>query len=198
MKKLFKSTVAALLIASVFAFLPFERQCRDISDEVLRIHILADSDSEYDQSLKLKVRDGILEYTEDLYSNASSKEQAVEITRKNLNGIISAAKNVLKDNGSDKEVNAEICQMNFNTRYYDDITMPSGSYTALRVTIGSGKGKNWWCVMYPSLCLYTSGNNNTLKDELDDKQYEVVTNSSKYRFKFKILEYFDYICELLS
>lgn len=198
MKNLFKSMVVALLLASVFTFLPFEQECRGISDEVLRIHILANSDSDYDQTLKLKVRDQILKYTDGLYSNVSSKEEAIDITNKHIEEIVTTAENTLKANGCEKQVKAEICNMDFNTRYYGDITMPSGNYTALRVTIGSGEGKNWWCVMYPSLCLYTSSDANTLEDELSDKQYEVVTDTPKYEFKFKILEYFDYFCNLLS
>lgn len=198
MKKLFKSIVVALVLTSVFAFLPFEQECRSISDEVLRIHILADSDSESDQSLKLKVRDKILEYTDGLYSQVSSKEEAIEITNTHIDEIVTAAEATLKENGCDKKVNAEICEMDFNTRYYGNITMPSGSYTALRVTIGSGEGKNWWCVMYPSLCLYTSADTNSLEDELSEDQYEVITDMPKYEFKFKILEYFDYFCNLLS
>ncbi len=198
MKKLFISIVIALIVVSLYSFIPFEQECRNISDEVLRIHILADSDSEYDQSLKLKVRDEILSYTEGLYSNVTSKEEAIEITKEHMNQIISTAKRTLQAHGSQKEVKAEILDMNFNTRYYDDITMPSGSYTALRVTIGSGEGKNWWCVMYPSLCLYTSSDAKSFEEELTDKQYEVITQKPKYEFKLKILEYFDYFCNLLS
>lgn len=198
MKKLFKSAVVALIITSIFSFLPFEQRCRSISDEVLRIHILADSDSEQDQSLKLKVRDSILKYTDGLYSGVSSKEEAIEITSEHIEEIVSAAEKTLKENGCEKQVNAEVCEMDFNTRYYGGITMPSGNYTALRITIGSGEGKNWWCVMYPSLCLYTSADTNSLEDELSEEQYEVITDTPKYEFKFKILEYFDYFCNLLS
>ena len=198
MKKLFKSMIVALLLTSLFTFLPFEKNCRDISDEVFRIHILADSDSPEDQSLKLKVRDAVLEYTDNLYSNVTSKEEAIEVTYNNLNGIVSSAESVLRSKGCDKKVKAEICNMDFNTRYYGDITMPSGNYTALRLTIGSGEGKNWWCVMYPSLCLYTASDAKSLEDELTEEQYEVITDTPKFQFKFKILEYFDYFCNLFG
>ena len=198
MKKLFKSMVVSLVLMATFAFLPFEQECRAISDEVLRIHILADSDSERDQALKLKVRDKILKYTDGLYSNLNSKEDAIKITEEHIEEIITLAEYTLQENGCKKSVKAEICDMNFNTRYYGDITMPSGEYTALRVTIGSGEGKNWWCVMYPSLCLYTSADSKTLEDELTNEQYEVITDTPKYEFKFKVLEYFDYFCNLFS
>lgn len=198
MKKLFKSIIVALVCASFLSFLPFYEECRSISDEVLRIHILADSDSDYDQNLKLKVRDEILKLTDGLYSDVTSKEQAVNITNEHINEIITTAENTLRANRCNKNVNAEIVDMNFNTRYYDNITMPSGKYTALRITIGSGKGKNWWCVMYPSLCLYTSSDAKTLEDELSSEQYNVITDTTKYQFKFRILEYFDYFCNLIG
>lgn len=198
MKKLFISIIISLTVVSLYSFLPFEQECRSISDEVLRIHILADSDSEADQNLKLKVRDEILEYTEDLYSSVTSKEEAVKITEKHINNIIKKAEDTLRQNGSNKKVSAEILDMNFSTRYYEDITMPSGTYTALRVTIGSGKGKNWWCVMYPSLCLYSASDAKSLEDELSDKQYEVITHKPEYEFKFKFLEYFNALCEFFS
>lgn len=198
MKKLFKSMVVALVITSLFAFLPFEKNCRDISDEVFRIHILADSDSPEDQSLKLMVRDAVLGFTDNLYSTATSKEEAIEITRENLSGIVSTAEAVLESKGCHKKVDAQICNMDFNTRHYGNITMPSGNYTALRLIIGSGEGKNWWCVMYPSLCLYTASDAKSLEDELTSEQYEVITDTPKYEFKFRILEYFDYFCNLFG
>lgn len=198
MKKLFKSITAGLIIASVLSFLPFYENCRSISEDVLRIHILADSDSEYDQNLKLKVRDEILDFTNGLYSDISSKAEAIKITEEHIDEIISVAQNTLKANGCSKNVNAQIVDMNFTTRYYEDITMPSGNYTALRITIGSGEGKNWWCVMYPSLCLYSSSDAHSLENELSKEQYDILTDTPKYNFKFKILEYFDYFCDLLS
>lgn len=198
MKRLFKSMTVALVFTLVFTFLPFEKECRAISDKVLRIHILANSDSEYDQNLKLMVRDEILKFTEDLYKDVSSKEDAISLTQENLDKIITVAENTLKAKGCSKSVRGEICQTDFNTRYYGDVTMPSGSYTALRLIIGEGKGKNWWCVMYPSLCLYTSSDANSLEDELNSQQYEIITDTPKYEFRFKFLEYFDYFCNLLS
>ena len=196
MKILFKSILASLVIVTVFSFLPFERQCRNINNDVLRIHILADSDSESDQKLKLMVRDAILEYTDSLYDSVNSKDEAVKLTEDNLTGIIDTAEATLRKQGDSKNVTAEIVEMDFNTRFYEDITMPSGNYTALRIKIGSGKGKNWWCVMYPSLCLYSSSDTNNLEQKLNAEEYEVVSDRPKYEFKFKLLEYFDYFCGL--
>ena len=196
MKILFKSIFAGLVIAMLLSFLPFERQCRNISEDVLRVHILADSDSEHDQNVKLVVRDAVLEYTDSLYDNVSSKEEAVRLTEDNLDAIIKSAEDSLRDIGEYKKITAEITDMDFTTRFYDDITMPSGNYTALRIKIGSGKGKNWWCVMYPSLCLYTSSDKNSLEQKLEEREYEVVSDRPKYEFRFKLLEYFDYFCGL--
>lgn len=196
MKTISKSIIAGFIIALIFSFLPFERQCRAISDEVLRIHILADSNSNYDQNLKLKVRDAVLEYTDSLFDSAECKEDAINISLNHLEEIKDVAQKTLRKYGCEKSVSAEITEMNFNVRQYEDITMPSGEYTALRLKIGSGEGKNWWCVMYPSLCLYTSADIATLEDSLTYDQYEVVSDSEKYEFRFKLLEYFDYFCDL--
>lgn len=198
MKNFTKAIVISLLFCIMFSVLPFEKECRNISSEVLRIHILADSDSEYDQNLKLKVRDEVLEYTEGLFDKAKSKEQAVKIANNNLENIIKVSEKVLESNGCNKPVSAKITDMNFDTRYYDNITMPSGNYTALRITIGSGEGKNWWCVMYPSLCLYTCSDAESLEDKLSDNQYELITDENEYKFKFKIVEYFNIIKNLFT
>lgn len=196
MKIFTKAVISGLVLCLSFSLLPFEKECRNISDEVLRIHILADSDSEYDQSLKLKVRDAVLEYTEGIFDGAKSKSEAMKIADENIQNIIRVSEETLNANGCQKQVSAKITEMSFDTRYYDNITMPSGSYTALRITIGSGEGKNWWCVMYPSLCLYTCSDADTLEDKLTDNQYNLITDENEFEFKFKIVEYFNKIRDL--
>ncbi len=198
MKNFTKAILTGVILCLLFSILPFEKECRNISDEVLRIHILADSDSQSDQNLKLKVRDAVLEYTNGLFDNVNSKEEAVEIAENNIDKIIDVSERTLKINGCNKSVSAQITEMDFDTRYYDNITMPSGNYTALRITIGSGEGKNWWCVMYPSLCLYTCSDTDTLEDKLTDNQYELITDENEFEFKFKIVEYFNIIRKLFS
>ena len=198
MKTVFKSICIALALSFVFSFLTFEQECRAINDDVLRIHILANSDSLRDQELKLKVRDAVLSFTDGLYRNVSNKEEAIEITETHIKDIVKTAEETLRSAGCGDTVSASVLDMDFSTRYYGDITMPSGEYTALRLEIGEAQGKNWWCVMYPSLCLYTCSDSSSMEDEFSSKQYEIVTDKGKYQVKFKILEYFDYFCNLFS
>ena len=197
MKIFVKAFCAAMVICIIFSVIPFSAECTDISGEVFRLHILANSDSKADQSLKLKVRDKVLEFTNSLYKKAKSREEAEKLTTDNLQTIADiAAKEVCK-NGYSYPVKAEIKNMYFTTRHYDKVTMPSGMYNALRITIGSGQGHNWWCVMYPSLCVGASTDYKALKDETTDSQYKIMT-SEGYEFKFKIVEYFVKISSLFS
>lgn len=198
MKTFIKSISIAMIICVLFTFLPFEAECKAISTEVFRLHVLANSDSQQDQALKLKVRDAVLKYTNNLYESAQSKQDAIVKTSKNLQQIANIAQQTVYDNGYNYSVNVQITNMYFNTRYYDDITMPSGFYDALRITIGSGKGHNWWCVMYPSLCVGAATNYDALKENVTGNQYEILNSSGKYEFKFKVVEYFEQIKDFFA
>lgn len=197
MKILIKSLCSAFALCVLFSLITFSAECSVISRDVFRLHILADSDSKADQDLKLKVRDKVLEYTQNLYKTASSRDEAERLTAENLQAIADVAAREVKRNGYDYTVKAEIKNMYFNTRHYGRVTMPSGMYDALRITIGSGGGHNWWCVMYPSLCVGASTDYNALKKETTDSQYKIMT-SGGYEFKFKIVEYFVKISSLFS
>lgn len=197
MKNIIKSICIATVICVIFSLIPFNAQCKDISGNVFRLHILANSDSKQDQELKLKVRDKVLKYTESIYKNADNKAEAEKLTVKNLQSIADTAKKEVIKNGYNYPVKAQICHMYFNTRYYGKVTMPSGFYNALRITIGKGEGHNWWCVMYPSLCVGSSTDYNSLKENTSDDEYNLMTNE-KYEVKFKTLEYFEKICSFFS
>ena len=197
MKILIKSICSAMILCIIFSIIPFSAECTDISSEVFRLHILANSDSEADQSLKLKVRDKVLKYTESLYKNADSLSSAQNLTSEKLQAIADVAAREVKRNGYNYQVKAEIKRMYFNTRHYGKITMPSGKYNALRITIGSGKGHNWWCVMYPSMCVGASTDYDSLRSGTTDNQYKIMTDEG-YEFKFKIVEYFVKISSLFS
>lgn len=197
MKLFLKAFSAAMVICIIFSVIPFSAECTDISGEVFRLHILANSDSKADQNLKLKVRDRVLKYTESLYKTAQSPQEAEKLTSDNLQSIANIAALEVKRNGYDYPVKAQIKRMYFDTRYYGKVTMPSGMYKALRITIGEGNGHNWWCVMYPSLCVGASTDYDALKNETTDSQYEIMTREG-YEFKFKIVEYFVKISSLFS
>lgn len=194
-KLLLKSACIAFVFTVLFSVIPFQAECKTISQDVFRLHILANSDSEEDQSLKLKVRDRILEYTEVLFNSAKTKEEAESLISENLQNIVNEGQKTVHQNGYNYDVKAELTNMYFTTRHYDKYTLPSGMYDALRITIGSGEGHNWWCVMFPTICITAAEDRDTkAKEVLDDEEYNLVTNECEY--KFFVVEIFEKMCSL--
>ena len=171
------------------AVIPFVNSCKELSDDVLRVHILANSDSAADQSLKLAVRDRVLEHCSAYFDDCEDKNEAVAVTGDRLDEIEEVAQNEIRRQGFDYNVKAEVGQAYFNTRYYDDFTMPAGWYDSLRLTIGDGGGQNWWCVMYPALCV-GAASEDKMKEDLNEGEYRVVT-SDQVDFRFKLVEYWE-------
>lgn len=172
----------------------------NISSSVFRLHVIANSDSEEDQNLKYIVRDNVLKYMDTLLdSNTSSKEKTMQIISENLDGFKRVAQETVYEKGYDYEVNVEIGNFSFPTKNYGDISLPSGYYDALRISIGNAEGKNWWCVMFPPLCFVdvTSGvvpeeSKETLEESLSDEEYELISGSSpEFEVKFKFVEFFE-------
>ena len=126
---------------------------RELADSVIRFHVIANSDSEADQALKLAVRDRVLEEAQDLYPEDATLEEAQAALEDHLNALAAAGRTVVEDEGYDYPVTAQLTDCWFPTKEYEGFALPAGSYTALRVTIGEGRGQNWWCVAFPPLCL---------------------------------------------
>ena len=190
MKKLLIPMIAVLLIAAL-AIIPTASDM-EIYDKVIRLHVIANSDSEADQALKLKVRDGILETVEELTQNCKNKEEAERVLRENSDAILESANRVLHENGSNLSASIEIGQEKYPTREYENLRLPSGKYCSVRVKLGDADGKNWWCVLFPPLCTSSAVEQ---KEELlqvgfTPDQVGIITESSspKYKIKFKILE----------
>ncbi len=174
----------------------------DLQKNVFRLHVIANSDSEDDQNLKLKVRDNVIKYMNTLCSKTTSKEEAIEIANAHLNEFKKIALNTIKENGYNYDVNISIDNVFFPTKTYGDISLPEGYYDALRIKIGKAEGKNWWCVMFPPLCFVdvTSGivpddSKELLKENLSQEEYDLICNgnsedlnNSDITFKFKIVE----------
>ena len=179
LKRLFNALMPALLIAFLAAVIPFINSCKELSEDVMRVHILANSDSAADQSLKLAVRDAVLAHCSAYFDDCEDKNEAIAVTETHLHAY---------------SVKAEVGQAYFNTRYYDDFTMPAGWYDSLRLTIGDGGGQNWWCVMYPALCV-GAATEDKMKEDLDEGEYRVVT-SDQIDFRFKLVEYWNDFCNL--
>lgn len=171
--------------------------CTDISNSVFRLHVIANSDSSEDQSLKLIVRDKVIEYMSSISNNINSKDDLVVLLNENLSNLELIAKQTILENGYDYDVSIEIGKFSFPTKNYGDITLPPGYYDALRIKIGSATGKNWWCVMFPPLCFVdvTTGivpedSKKIMKESLSEEEYDLISNSSNSdtQFKFKIVE----------
>ena len=178
----------------MIAAAPFFDSCEELYDDVLRVHILANSDSAADQSLKLAVRDRVVSECSVFYDGCDGKEKAMEITAAHLSEIEAVAEDEIRSRGFDYPVRASVSEAYFNTRYYEDFTMPAGWYDALRLEIGGAAGANWWCVIYPSLCVGAACSGE-MEDKLDEGEYKVVT-SDRLDFRFKLVEYFEGIKNL--
>lgn len=188
-----------ILISNVLAIVNDGRRLDELRSSVLRLHILANSDSDEDQRLKLCVRDALLEHSEELFGGADSLDDAELIAEKNLHEIERIARETLDSQGSGQSVSARLVDMHFDERVYGDITMPEGDYRALRIEIGTACGHNWWCVMYPPLCLPAAcdvvDNKSAEDDFFDDDELDIMYHPKKYRIRFavwdKLKELFD-------
>ncbi len=201
MRKLFASGLPSKFIITLFILavlagcVQFSAQCCEISDKVLRLHILANSDSAADQELKLRLRDKILEHSSELLGAPLDKSEAIYSARSRLGDIKSFCNSTLKSLGSDYTADCEVVNMYFNTRTYGERTMPAGFYDALRIKIGKGEGKNWWCVLFPPICLSGAVEERDVFDESDEG---VISESEEYEYRFKIVEIFDYLRSLFN
>ena len=124
-----------------------------LNEELIRLHVVANSDSETDQSVKLKVKDAVVDSLQQSLKDVSDVEQAKQWISQNPTQIQKIANDALTEAGSDDNAVVSLCKEVFDTRYYETFTLPAGVYEALRITIGEGNGKNWWCVAFPSLCI---------------------------------------------
>ncbi|MBE6884329.1 MAG: stage II sporulation protein R [Ruminococcaceae bacterium] len=183
----------SLVISSITSF---ASECEHIRSNTIRLHVVAHSDSDEDQQLKLAVRDAILEkYAAALLGE--QKDAALAQTSSLLRDIEHTANTLLLESGFDGGVQAELVKMYFQTTHYENLTMPAGVYDALRITIGDAAGHNWWCVMFPPLCLPAASENSYASKAYLDKELEkhfgatsaeLVKNPAKYEIRFALLE----------
>lgn len=180
--------ILAILISNTVSIIRDGRRLDRLRGSVLRLHILAESDSDRDQQLKLYVRDALLE--SGILGEADSLAEAESIAAERLPDIERIAETVLRANGCELPVEAELADTEFDVRTYGDITMPAGTYRALRVKIGSAQGHNWWCVMYPSLCVPAACEvTDDKQEELEkfgDEELDILYEPEKYEIRFAI------------
>lgn len=192
MKKLLLILLAITSVTGTIAVLPINGE-GEIYDKVIRLHILANSDSEEDQNIKLLVRDELLEYVSCLIADTNDIESAKALISEHLDDIKTVAENVIIENGFDYTANAEIGYEIYPERGYDGLKLPAGEYCSLRVSIGKAAGHNWWCVLFPPLCLSVSKPKDVLVQAgFTQDQVRILTESEnpKYVLRFKILEIF--------
>lgn len=190
---------AALVLVTAVSYISW--QVNDIEDSVLRLHIVANSDSDEDQALKLKVRDEVVDRCGFLFENCVSAEQSIKTAADNIGFIKYVAEQVITENGYNYDADCQVTQCSFPTKQYERpgdsvVSLPRGEYNALNIKIGAAKGKNWWCVMYPPLC-FVDGvasvpyeTDELLKSQLTASEYELITESDRpeIKIKFKIAE----------
>ena len=169
----------------------------NLADNVFRLHVIANSNSQQDQSLKYQVRDKIIEHVRSIGQNAHSKQELIQLI--NTEDLQYFTQKAVYDLGYSYPVQVEIGNFPFPSKTYGDITLPSGFYDAIRVKIGKAEGKNWWCVMFPPLCFVdvSSGivpddSKENLKNHLDQEEYALISeqNSDEIKFKLKLVEMF--------
>lgn len=186
-----------LICAIVLSFSQFELRCNELRQGVLRLHIVANSDNDIDQNVKLAVRDEILKNSTDIFKGCNNVSDAVIAASANVEEIKEIANRVLKEQGLNYEANVSVGDKYFNTREYDDFTLPAGTYKSLIVDLGSGEGKNWWCVVFPCVCVPTASKA-TLSDSVSVKAENTAKNASKYEIRFKTVEIYEEFKKIFS
>ena len=196
LKKYLIITILLILYTLVYSIAYANSTISNLSNNLFRLHVIANSNSETDQNLKYKVRDSLISYMNDICKNASTKQEAICIANTHIKEFTKIAQNTIKKNGFNYKVKVTIGNYPFPTKTYGDISLPAGYYDALKVEIGEAKGKNWWCVMFPSLCFVDMSNGivpeeskKDLQNSLSIENYNLISSdNSEYQFKFKIVE----------
>ncbi|MBQ4135642.1 MAG: stage II sporulation protein R [Clostridia bacterium] len=184
---------ALLLLIALLSILPIHSESL-IYDEVLRLHVIANSDSDADQELKLLVRDAILEETQKILKNAKSREEAEKIISEHSALLENIALETVRKNRFDYSVALELGREKYPTKNYESCAFPSGEYLSLRIKIGEASGENWWCVLFPPLCLSAATDKDAFTSVgITDSQYQIITETDnpKYKIRFKLLESFE-------
>lgn len=205
-----KHVIILLFLLSIFIFISavsyVDAVSTNIANSVFRLHVIANSDSDEDQELKYNVRDELLKYMNTISENCSSKEDVIKLAIEHKDDFEKIAKEVIKENGYNYDVNIKIGQFDFPTKDYGDISLPAGLYDALRVEIGEAKGQNWWCVMYPPLCFVDASygtvpeqSKQKLQGLLSHDTYETITQKDQpLKIGFRFLPFLEKLWNRLS
>ena len=195
-KKIRVSVAVALIICVMLSLVGFDSKCDDLRNNVLRLHILANSDSTADQNLKLAVRDAILATGCVEFESCTNLEEALKCAEESLENFKCVAEDTVKEYGYDYKIEVLLDKTYFNTRVYDDFTLPAGFYNALVVKIGKAEGKNWWCVMFPAICV-PAATDAELSDSVESDSADIALNADKYQIRFKAVEIYQYFKKIV-
>ena len=186
--------IILLVCLMALSFLPVHGE-GEVYDTVVRLHVLANSDTEEDQALKLQVRDAILTVTAPLVEGCTTQAEAMEVLNSHISDLEAAALAVIEAEGYDYPVTVLLGEEDYPTRTYESCAFPAGTYVSLRVCIGEAEGQNWWCCLFPPLCLSAATAKSDNEDAfiqvgLTKDQYGIITETgkTKYKVRFKILE----------
>lgn len=196
MKKIniLRGFIIAFAVIFAFSVITYAKTTqKDIAKSVLRLHIIANSDSGQDQALKIAVRDRILEEAKGLFDSTYAPKEAEKIARENANMLEKIAKDEVLKQGFSYDVKVKIGKVAFPVKFYEDIMLPSGKYNAVQIIIGEGKGENWWCVLYPPMCLIDKvtieQGKEKLKASLSDEEYRMLSSkTAPAKIRFKIVD----------
>ncbi len=191
-----RALVCGFVLAALCSFFPFAAACGQLPRDVVRLHVVANSNGAEDQAVKLLVRDAVLEEAARWYQGAGSMEEASSQLCTHLQSIAGAARQVLGEQGVGYSATAQMTEMYFPTRDYGDFRLPAGRYRTLRVTLGEGAGKNWWCVVFPSLCLPAATQEEALLT-LPEGERQVVEGGQEVQVKLKAVELWESLREWL-
>ncbi len=191
MRKLWKLICLIAIIAGLCQFAELISDRISLDEDLIRLHVVANSDTKQDQTTKLRVKDAIVEYLEPIMQTFSSKEEAREYLQNNLSKIESIANEILVECGQEATALVTLAKEEFDTRFYDTFTLPAGVYDSLRVQLGEAQGKNWWCVVFPTLCLPATTSefqDTAVSVGFDDKLVSTLTEDGGYEIRFFLLD----------
>ena len=191
MKKLIRLVLCLVLIGAVLIVVNLYQDRQTLKDNLIRLHVVANSDSGEDQCIKLQVKDAIVSYLQPIMEQFPTKEEAMEYIRSNLSVIQDLSNQVLEKLGVKERAQVTLESEAFDMRVYDTFSLPSGVYDALRIEIGEGNGKNWWCVVFPSLCLPVSGEGfetEAVSAGFSETLTNTIRHNGEYRLRFFLLD----------
>ena len=187
-KKVKLSITIALITSIIFSIFSFAQTSDEIRKDFIRLHVIANSDSDADQDLKLMVRDFVLNQGSVIFDGTVTPQNVFSKVPYHLPKLEELTEEYVNSLGFDYNITITLEEEYFTTRTYSTVTLPAGNYTALKVVIGEGTGKNWWCVMFPPMCISAADEQVVLKANVTNKEFDLVTRNPKFEVRFKIVE----------